>query len=108
MCAMESALCAVVAGAGLRARARPDGQAGVWASRDGEEWKKVASIGIAVRRWVSFHGFALNVDVDLAPFRAIRPCGLDGDHVSSLVALGVRVDNYAERAFTSLIAILKV
>ncbi|MGB6443116.1 MAG: lipoyl(octanoyl) transferase LipB, partial [Thermoplasmata archaeon] len=45
------------------------GRHGVWV--DGE--RKIASIGIAVERWVTFHGFALNVDLDLAPFGQFRP-----------------------------------
>ncbi len=48
------------------------GQTGVWV-RD----KKIASIGIGVRRWVSYHGMAINVNTDLKLFEAIRPCGLD-------------------------------
>ena len=37
--------------------------------------RKVASLGVSLRRWVTFHGFALNVGVDLAGFQVIRPCG---------------------------------
>lgn len=39
--------------------------------------RKIGSIGIAVRRWVSLHGIALNIDLDLTPFTRIRPCGFD-------------------------------
>lgn len=53
---------------------------GVWI--DGE--RKVASIGIAVERWVTFHGFALNVDVDLGAFERIHPCGFDGRVMTSM------------------------
>ena len=56
------------------------GQPGVWV--DGR--RKIGSIGIAVDHWVSFHGFALNVDVDLASFERFRPCGLDGRIMTSL------------------------
>lgn len=52
---------------------------GVWV--DGE---KIASIGIAVKRWVTFHGFALNVNVDLDFFKLIVPCGLEGIKVTSI------------------------
>ena len=51
---------------------RRDGLTGVWLGE-----RKVASIGIAVRRWVTLHGFALNVSTDLSRFAAINPCGLD-------------------------------
>ncbi|MBI4231552.1 MAG: lipoyl(octanoyl) transferase LipB [Planctomycetes bacterium] len=84
---MEASLAEVVESCGLRARPHVE-HTGVWASRDGTDWHKVASIGIAVRRWVSFHGFALNVDMNLAPFRTIRPCGLEGGEIGSLRDLG--------------------
>ena len=41
--------------------------------------RKVASIGVAIRQWVAWHGLALNVDVDLAGFQRIRPCGFGAD-----------------------------
>jgi len=51
--------------------------------------KKIASIGIAVRRWVTFHGLALNVTTDLAAFTPIRPCGFSADIMTNLeVELG--------------------
>ena len=62
--------------------ARVAGLTGVWA--DG---RKLASIGVRVSRWVTSHGFALNVDTDLDYFRLIRPCGLRGCDVTSLAAL---------------------
>jgi lipoate-protein ligase B len=46
--------------------------------------RKIASIGIAVRRGISMHGFALNVGTDLAPFAAIVPCGLAGVRMTSV------------------------
>ncbi|MFO7958262.1 MAG: lipoyl(octanoyl) transferase LipB [Candidatus Brocadiia bacterium] len=52
---------------------------GVWV-----EDRKIASIGIAVRRWVTYHGVALNVDVDLDYFRLIVPCGLTDVRMTSL------------------------
>jgi lipoate-protein ligase B len=50
--------------------------------------KKIGSIGIAVRRGVSFHGLALNVNLDPAPFGWIQPCGLEGVGVTSIQAEG--------------------
>lgn len=68
------------------------GRTGVWV---GEE--KVASLGVAVRRWVSYHGFALNVAPDLRFFDLIHPCGLRGIHMTSLVSrLGNRAPGMAE------------
>lgn len=46
--------------------------------------RKVGSIGIAVRRWVNLHGVAINVDMDLEPFFAIRPCGLAPETITDL------------------------
>jgi lipoyl(octanoyl) transferase len=52
---------------------------------------KIAAIGIRLRRWVSFHGLAINVEPDLAHFEGIVPCGITGHGVTSLVDLGLPV-----------------
>src|SRR5438046_2856803 len=72
---------------------------GIDATREGPErgvWsgdKKIASIGLAVRRSVTFHGFALNVTTDLREFLKIRPCGHDGGIMTSMEkCLGHPVD----------------
>ncbi len=57
-------------------------QTGVWVGR-----KKVASIGAAIRNWVSFHGFALNVNTDLNYFQLISPCGFPSSTMTSMKAL---------------------
>ncbi|MCI4363460.1 MAG: lipoyl(octanoyl) transferase LipB [Thermoplasmata archaeon] len=77
--ALESLLVEALAELGLRAGAVA-GQRGVWV--EGE--RKIASIGVAVEEWVSFHGFALNVDPDLSVFAAFQPCGLDGRRMTSV------------------------
>ncbi len=59
-----------------------EGHPGIWV--DG---KKLASIGVAVRGWVSYHGFALNVNTDLSYFNLIRPCGLDPSTMTSMEKL---------------------
>ncbi len=56
------------------------GRPGVWV--DGS--RKIASVGIAVDHWVTFHGFALNVDPDLAAFERFHPCGFDGTVMTSV------------------------
>lgn len=62
---------------------------GVWVVKpDGSE-AKIAAIGVRVRRWVSFHGVALNVAPDLSHFDGIVPCGISGHGVTSLADLGV-------------------
>ena len=55
------------------------GLTGVWVGE-----KKIASIGIGIRKWVSMHGFAINVCGDLSPFSYIDPCGLEGVQVTSI------------------------
>lgn len=59
---------------------REDGLTGVWIGK-----QKVCSIGVAVRRWVTYHGFALNVHTDLEGFKSFNPCGLDPDVMTRLV-----------------------
>jgi lipoate-protein ligase B len=56
-----------------------DGRTGVWVNGE-----KIASIGIGVRRWISWHGFALNVGVNLDYFSMINPCGLRGIRMTSM------------------------
>jgi lipoate-protein ligase B len=75
---LEAVLIDTLAAFGLEGQ-RLGGKTGVWV---GEE--KVASIGVGVRRWVAWHGFALNVAADLAGFDAIVPCGLPGVRMTSL------------------------
>jgi lipoyl(octanoyl) transferase len=61
---------------------RREGHTGVWVGD-----KKLASIGVAVTNWVTYHGFALNVNTDLSYFHLIRPCGLDPDTMTSMERL---------------------
>ncbi|MFC1666722.1 lipoyl(octanoyl) transferase LipB [Candidatus Omnitrophota bacterium] len=63
---------------GLLGERRP-GFRGIWI--DG---KKIGSLGIGVKRWVTYHGLAINVNTDLTPFSFIRPCGIKGAEISSL------------------------
>lgn len=59
---------------------RSEGQTGVWAAPG----RKLASIGVGARRWVSMHGFAININGPLGGFDAITPCGIDGVVMTSL------------------------
>ena len=74
----ETALITALAGYEVHAR-RSEGLTGVWV-----EDRKIASIGVGVRRWISMHGFALNVNGDLTPFDEIVPCGIEGVRMTSL------------------------
>jgi len=75
---IEQGLIDTLAGWGIEA-GREAGRTGVWSNGE-----KIASIGIAVRRWVSYHGFALNVAPDLRFFDLIHPCGLHGIQMTSV------------------------
>lgn len=59
---------------------RKEGHAGVWVA----DFRKIASIGIAIQRWVTYHGFALNVNTDMSYFKLIRPCGLESEALTSM------------------------
>jgi lipoyl(octanoyl) transferase len=76
---VESALIEAIAAFGVQG-GHVSGRRGVWV--DGE--RKVASIGIAVEGWVTYHGFAINVDLDLAPFERFHPCGFEGPVMTSI------------------------
>ena len=75
---LEEVIIRTIAGYGLPG-GREAGMTGVWVGG-----AKVAAIGVAARRWVTYHGFALNVDPDMSHFELITPCGLVGKPVTSL------------------------
>ena len=78
---IEGAVVALLADYGLAAGARADAP-GVYVGRD-----KIAALGLRVRRGCSYHGLSLNVDMDLAPFARIVPCGLFDTGVATLAGL---------------------
>jgi lipoyl(octanoyl) transferase len=82
---------------------RSDGRIGIWVG-EGPEEEKIGALGVRVKRWVTLHGFAINVDPDLSHFAGIVPCGISEFGVTSLVKLGkqiplMRVDAALERTF---------
>jgi len=88
---LEEALIQTVEECGLLA-GRRESWTGVW-NRAAD--RKLASIGVAVKRWVTLHGFALNVATDLGRFAAINPCGLEATVMASMTSLlgrGVTLD----------------
>jgi lipoyl(octanoyl) transferase len=86
---LEEWLIGVIARFGVKAERR-EGRIGLWvADKVGHE-KKIAALGIRVRRWISFHGVSLNVNPDLSHFTGIVPCGISQHGVTSLYALGVK------------------
>ncbi len=71
---------------------RREGRVGIWVVMpDGSECK-IAAIGVRLRKWVSYHGIAINVDADLSHFSGIVPCGIAEHGVTSLHDLGVDVE----------------
>jgi len=84
---LEGWIIATLACFGVAGETRP-GRVGVWVRQAGGE-AKIAAIGIRVRRWVTFHGIALNVAPELEHFSGIVPCGVTGHGVTSLAELGV-------------------
>jgi len=90
---LERAVIELVGAHGVQAQGRRDAP-GVYV--DG---RKLASVGMRIRRGASYHGLALNVDMDLSPFARINPCGMAGMQVTQLADLGVagRVDEVGER-----------
>lgn len=72
---------------------RIDGLTGVWIDYKGENPRKIAALGVKCSRWVTMHGFALNVNSNLSHFDLIVPCGIDDKAVTSMQAeLGEEVD----------------
>ena len=67
---------------------RDKGNVGIWV-KDKNKIKKIAAIGIRVRKWIAYHGFALNINNDLKKFESIVPCGIKNKGVINLEKLGI-------------------
>jgi lipoyl(octanoyl) transferase len=112
---LEEWMIRTLAAFNIRGERRED-RVGVWVRRpekgqgpEGDREDKIAAIGIRVKRWVSLHGVALNVEPELSHFQGIVPCGVSGQRygVTSLVDLGVpvtmpEVDMVLRREFEAL------
>ncbi len=100
---LERAIVATVAAFGIQAEGRAEAT-GVWVGA-----QKLASIGVAVRRWVTWHGLALNVAPDLSDFARIRPCGFAPDVMTSMERLLGRappMDEVRQRLVVELVRVL--
>lgn len=86
---LEQWLIATLAEFGVKGETR-EGRVGVWVMSDNKE-AKIAALGIRIRKWVTFHGIALNVNPNLAHYAGIVPCGIRGFGVTSLHDLGIKV-----------------
>ncbi len=85
---------------------RIEGYTGVWVGNE-----KIAAIGISVRRWITYHGFAFNINPDMSHFQMITPCGITDKGVTSLERLlGYRVDidEVADRTASAFARVLSV
>jgi len=101
--ALEEWLIATLAEFGIKGERRR-GRIGIWIA-DGSQEKKIAAIGVRVRRWVTYHGVSLNIAPDLSHFSGIVPCGVREHGVTSFADLGVAasmedVDRAVRRTFT--------
>jgi len=106
---LEGWIIASLADLGVSAH-RADGRIGIWVGQGFNE-KKIAALGIRVKRWVTLHGIAINVSPDLSHFGGIVPCGISEFGVTSLQALGkdtskAKVDEALNRNFTSFLSSL--
>lgn len=95
VCRLEDWIIATLARFGLRGERR-DGRIGIWIDRGpdglgGRREDKIAALGVRIRRWVSYHGIAINVEPNLEHFGGIVPCGISQYGVTSLVDLGYPV-----------------
>lgn len=97
---LEQAVIDCLSGLGVQGGRKP-GAPGVYVAG-----RKVAALGLRVRRGCSYHGVAVNVDMDLAPFRGINPCGYAGLQVTQIRDLGVNLDcdSFAARFVPALCA----
>lgn len=85
--ALEGWMIAALGALGVEARREP-GRIGIWVGRGANE-AKIGAIGVRVRRWVTSHGFSINMDPELSHFSGIVPCGIAEFPVTSLAAIGL-------------------
>lgn len=89
---LEEAIILTLADYGIAA-GRYEGYTGVWLDADNDKARKICAMGVRASRWVTMHGFAFNVNADLAYFGNIIPCGIDDKDVTSMEReLGRKLD----------------
>lgn len=84
---LEGWMIAALGNLGISAR-RAEGRIGIWTDDPQGREAKIGALGIRVRRWITLHGFSINVDPDLSHFTGIVPCGISDYPVTSIAALG--------------------
>jgi len=102
VCSLEDWIIATLGTLSVSAHRAP-GRIGIWVG-DGPDEAKIAALGIRIKRWVTLHGFSINVAPDLAHFGGIVPCGIREFGVTSLKQIGkemamMRVDEALKREF---------
>lgn len=108
--ALEGWMIDALADLGVSAHRAP-GRIGIWVGQGAQE-KKIGALGVRVKRWVTLHGFALNVAPDLSHFSGIVPCGIAEFGVTSLAELGKQtpmqtVDAALKRSFARFLSALE-
>jgi len=108
--ALEGWMIDALAELGVTAR-RETGRIGIWVG-EGDKEAKIGALGVRVKRWVTLHGFAINVASDLSHFSGIVPCGISDFGVTSLAELGkqmplTRVDAALKGSFLSFLKSLE-
>ena len=75
---------------------------GIWVKRKNKK-KKIAAIGIRIKKWIAFHGFALNVSNNLLKYDYINPCGIKDKGITSLQQMGIKnyknIDKIIKKSF---------
>lgn len=102
---IEESVILTLAGFGVEHACRKDGAPGVYVPM-GNTLAKIAALGIKVRNGCTYHGVALNVDMDLKPFEGINPCGYAGLQTVNMVDMGARAqwDDVAQALATQIAA----
>ena len=102
--AIEGAVIATMAEWGITCQ-RVEGAAGVWIVEPHKPMRKICAIGVKSSRWVTMHGFALNVNTDLRWFELINPCGFTDRTATSMereLGVTISVEEVKERLLTHL------
>lgn len=105
---LEGWMIDALADVGVAAR-RAEGRIGIWTDGPDSREAKIGALGVRVRKWVTLHGFAVNIDPDLSHFGGIVPCGISDYPVTSARALGAAVslaefDTVLKRHFPAFLA----
>lgn len=102
---LENWVIAILAEYGIKGEIRK-GRVGIWVeTKEGE--KKIAALGIKIKKWVSYHGIAINIDPDMSGFQNIVPCGIKEFGVTSMKELGVDVGKNFDEVIRKKFSILR-